>query len=100
MKVIVIDETCINGRQSIDFNGIYEVAKHKLKISIKRDSYDFQSKGHISIWNPTELKWNNVYSIPYQKLGCLASNAYGAARKEMFKEDIDKLIDKAKQIIL
>ena len=57
------------GTQSRNLTRIVKTAQgHKLRIRIKRDSYDFQSFARIELWSETEGKWNFVHSIPYVEM--------------------------------
>ena len=42
VKVQVIRERFFNGRQSVEFEGIYKIGENKIKVRIDVDSYDFQ----------------------------------------------------------
>lgn len=33
---------------------------HKVRATVYRDSYDFQSRIKVEVWNPAELKWNAI----------------------------------------
>lgn len=35
----------------------------KYRVYLKRDSYDFQSYGHVEVWSPTDLRWNRVHTL-------------------------------------
>lgn len=37
---------------------------HKIRASIYRDSYDFQSRIHAEVWSPATLSWNRVRTLP------------------------------------
>ena len=107
-KVKVIEREYFNGRQSVEFKGIYEYKGHKLKINIDIDSYDFQSSASISVFNPQKLEWNYLQSIHYSRM---ASSKDGAvfnqrkvadlrfSEKQALQKDIDELLRNAKQIL-
>ena len=104
-----IEETYFNGRQSVEFKGIYEHKENKLKIHIDIDSYDMQSSARIYIFNKQDLKWNHLDSIPYSQMASIGVNCYRKVRKsglglhhtemESIQRDIKDLKKKAKQII-
>lgn len=107
-KVKVIEKEYFNGRQSVEFKGIYEYKGHKLKINIDIDSYDFQSSARIYIFNPEELKWNVLQSIHYNRMESAKEGAVFCYRKvdqlnyrekQAIQKDIDELLKKAKQIL-
>jgi len=107
-KVKVIEREYFNGRQSVEFKGIYEYKGHKLKINIDIDSYDFQSSARISIFNPQKLEWNYLQSIHYSRMESVKDEAVFYQRKvadlrfsekQAIQKDIDELLKKAKQIL-
>ena len=107
-KVKVIEREYFNGRQSVEFKGIYEYKGHKLKIHIDIDSYDFQSSGNIYIFHPEELKWNMLQFIPYSRMESVKDGAVFYQRKVAdlrfseklaIQKDIDELLHRAKQIL-
>ncbi len=107
-KVKVIEKEYFNGRQSVEFKGIYEYKGHKLKINIDIDSYDFQSSARISIFNPQKLEWNYLQSIHYSRMASVKDEAVFYQRRvddlrfserQAIQKDIDELLNKAKQIL-
>lgn len=62
------------GHQSSEFSELVEMQnhdvwpyeRHRLQVSIDRDSYDFQSSAKISRWDGAE--WKAVASIPYTEM--------------------------------
>jgi hypothetical protein len=107
-RMKTIDRKYFNGRQSVEFEGIYEYKGHKLKIQIDIDSYDFQSGAKISVFNPQKLKWNYLQSIHYSRMESVKDEAVFYQRrvadlrfseKQAIQKDIDELLKKAKQIL-
>jgi len=107
-KMKVIEREYFNGRQSVEFKGIYEYKGYKLKINIDIDSYDFQSSAKISVFDPQELKWNYLQSIHYSRMESVKDEAVFYQRKvddlrfsekQAIQKDIDELLKKAKQIL-
>ena len=100
-----IETQYFNGRQSIEFEGIYQYKKHKLKVQIDIDSYDFQSSACVKIWNPKDLQWNFLAKIPWDSIESAAVHSYKKAKvlnvhdKLLFATDIKDLLTKATQII-
>jgi len=97
-----IDKQIALGRQSVVYMEILNVDDHKLKVSIKSDSYEFQSYARISRWNGE--KWVNVYSIHFNKMKTTHGLISYSERNEVcnsrhFQEDRDQLIKVAKEII-
>ena len=71
LKIQTISEETRKGQQSIIYTSLLKVSHKdetkKMKIFIKRDSYDFQSEATISVWSTATESWNKVASIPCTK---------------------------------
>ena len=112
VKVQVIRERFFNGRQSVEFEGIYKIGENKIKVRIDVDSYDFQSSATASIFNFDELKWNSLTRIPYENMKSCGEvfyqrkvggeQGFGLRVSEMnaMRADIDLLIKQAEEILL
>jgi len=107
-----LETTFFNGTQSVEFNGIYEYKGHKLRITIDIDSYDMQSSARIKIFNPTDLAWNFLASIPYSLMASVKNEAVFSSRKvdseggglrmherAAIESDINTFLNKAKTIL-
>jgi len=90
----IIDNKEYRGRQSRNLTRILKTGGHKLRITIKRDSYDFQSSAKIELWSEAEGKWNFVHSIPYAEMACVKSTMDGK-----MEEDARELLRTALLII-
>jgi len=91
----IIDNKEFRGRQSRNLTRILKIAQgNRLRISIKRDSYDFQSHARIELWSETEGKWNFVHSIPFAEMACVKSALDGK-----MEEDARELLRTALLII-
>lgn len=55
-----IEDLISRGGQDITARRVFKIADHKVRITIKSDAYKFQSFARSEVWNPTELKWNQV----------------------------------------
>ena len=53
------------GGQSVIYRAIYEFNGHKVRLTIKSDSYANQSYARMDIFNPTDLKWNRLHYLHY-----------------------------------
>ena len=60
----IISKEIARGSQNLNFTEVLEFSGHKLKISIRSDSYKSQSHASISILEPG-IKWNILHSIHY-----------------------------------
>ncbi len=101
----ILSREYFNGKQSVEFEGLYEYKKNKLKIDIDIDSYDYQSSARISIFDKQEVKWNLLASIPYSKMESNMVFCYRKvdelrhSEKLAIRKDIDTLLNKAKLIL-
>jgi ribosome biogenesis GTPase A len=79
----VIDNREFRGTQSRNLVRILKTEnERKLRISIKRDSYDFQSHAKIELWSDAEGKWNFVHSIPFAEMACVKSALTGKIEED------------------
>jgi hypothetical protein len=99
-----------NGRQSVEYRGVFEIKGEKIKIHIDVDSYDFQSSAKAYIYNAEEKKWNVLTSIPYSQSKAINNVFYqrkvdesgsglNFQEKSAFKTDIDTLFKRVKDIL-
>jgi hypothetical protein len=97
-----IEERYWNGRQSAECELIYTQNGFRFKVSIDRDSYDFQCSAAGYVWHPTELKWNLVYRIPYKEMKSLRVFSYNNAetQKHLFQADILLIAEKMEDIVI
>ena len=107
-QVKVIDRQYFNGRQSVEFEGIYEYKGHKLKIQIDIDSYDFQSSATLKVFDTKEMQWNYLVKVHYSQMESVKDEAVFYQRrvndlryseKQAIQKDINELLRKAKQIL-
>ncbi len=106
-----ISETYSNGSQSINYKGVFEYSGHKLKVLVKRDCYDKQSRGNVSIWNKENLQWNGVDNIPFARLQVNVSNVFyqrkvdeqgnglNGTEEWAFEKDRETLLQLAKDVL-
>jgi hypothetical protein len=79
-------------RQAAHYEQIAALGKFKIKLEIKRDSYDFQSYAVASVFAADKLAWNVVYTIPYPNMASLSTvNAYAEFNSGHFVTDVRKL---------
>jgi len=104
-----IEETYFNGRQSVEFKGIYNHNGNKIKIHIDIDSVGFQSSARCYVFNSVDLKWNNLGSIHHSHMKSKDVHAYrkvdeygrglAFSERDFIESDIKTLKKKAKQIL-
>lgn len=92
----------VRGSQDVEATLFAKVGAHKVRVNIRRDSYDFQSHARIYVWHAPSLKWNLVHSIPYQSMRTPDKLYYRANGMDAsnFRADIDTLLATAAQILL
>lgn len=95
--------TIVRGGQFVDASVIGTLCGHKVRISIRSDSYDFQCYARIHVWRPAMLDWSHVHAIPYQQMRtkpglCYLPNGAGMAPGN-FAADIAELMRVAKEVL-
>jgi hypothetical protein len=56
-------------RQGWELTAIYvHQSGARLRVRIRRDSYDHQSHAVVEAWAPRDLRWNEVHAAPYSAL--------------------------------
>ena len=103
----IIKEEYAKGQQDIKLNKVIQSDQGlKISIDIRSDSYDFQSHARVSVFHPTELKWNLVASIHYSEMKTpsklyykVAQNQHANSVAESFKDDLENLVSQAEQIL-
>ena len=100
-----IEEVFNKGRQSVNFKGIYKFGSLKLRVTIIRDSYDFQNRCKVEVFNQSELKWNHVDSIHYNEMKSnsvfyqKSPEQLSHSDKSSFRMDTNRLLNSAKTIL-
>jgi hypothetical protein len=98
-----IQEKLFNGTQSLEFTGIYSITAPvtkkvaKIRVDIKRDSYDNQSYAKISTWNETN-GWLPVTSLNF-KTTATSSIFYQTKADKLTGSDIDKIGTDTEELI-
>lgn len=95
------------GTQSVNFKEIRESDEGlKIQINIKSDSYDFQSHAIVSVFSPTELKWNNLSSIHFSEMQTPPKLYYHVPPQGNpsvvsghFQSDIQQLVTEAEAVL-
>jgi len=99
----VIEEMVFTGTQTVAARRLFKDGNHKLKLTVCSDSYKSQCYARAEIWDPNNLKWNKVYSIPYDKMLTPESLCYypdGAGKNiSHFCVDLDYLLAAVREII-
>ena len=103
----VLERTMYNTRQSIHFKGMYELSGIKLRINIRKDSYDFQSYARVYVLNKEEREWNVLHSIPYPQMEAVKKNVFHGrpadeltfSERTAINDDIKSLQKMAKKLL-
>jgi len=96
--------TEILNSQAMGYTEIIKIGEEKIRITIKSDSYDFQSYARVKVWNAKDKKWNFVDSISYSEMNTPAKLYYQRNKKERhddsyYKKDRDLLLEMAIAIL-
>ena len=60
----------VKGRQDVICKGLFKHKESgiKVRISVRSDSYQFQSHAYLEAFSPTEQKWNRVVSLHFSEM--------------------------------
>jgi hypothetical protein len=108
-----LSENYSNGTQSVNYTALYKILGEKIRIKIKKDSYDFQSHAIAEIFqNSTAAKkWERLASIPfanmevnkkgvfYQRKVNESGHGLTTEEKNAFQKDIIRLLKEATLIL-
>lgn len=100
-----VKETLSKGRQSLDYECIVQVEVNdgvrksdRLRVTIHRDSYDFQSHWKVEAWR--QNGWVFVTSIPVEEAASAkASYVQQNPDIELFQYDRDRLLEFACEVV-
>lgn len=98
MTTKTISKTYSKGQQSHNYQEILSADGKKLRISIKRDAYDFQSYARVEALGNDEIKWNVIHSIPYTEIKMKKSYVSQASAAD-FADDRAELLRVAKALL-
>ena len=101
IKKTNIEETINKNGQSLIAQQIFKLNDFKVRLTVKSDSYNFQSYARASVWNPSEMQWNHVHSINYDQMSTEPALAYAAFPVKMlaFNYDMKELLKMTKTIL-
>ena len=93
------------GKQDLNFLELLQLDDHKLRITIKSDSYRFQCYAKIYVWSDTNKEWSLIDSIhpdnmqTEDKLAYMSRDIDYKKSFNLFAKDRKSLIDIAKKIL-
>jgi hypothetical protein len=79
--------------------GMFEVAGKRVRVRIRRDSYDFQSHAIAEVWSKALDTWQNAASIHYSKMASLVDSYYDRnndGRLQHHWKDVDTLLERVR----
>jgi len=94
-----IESTISKGRHGVTLKEFVKYGDEKLRFNIYSDSYDFQCKASVSIYNKNDKKWNNLYSILPADMSTSSKLSYRQYSERDFTTDLNRLKKMAKAII-
>lgn len=97
----LIDQQLYNKDQSWHYEGIYKYGDHKLRVYIRRNAYDHQSSLKVEVWNPEQLEWKMIRTVPMEKIRSSYEWTYTKQNVPMgpFEEDAQDLLNMAAAIL-
>lgn len=98
-RTIIEAGNTYKGRQSWNYREIYTQGPHKIRVSIKVDSYNFQSHAKVEVWHGAA--WSIIHTIPYSNMASIKGVSYvdSICKVNAFAADRDELVEKASQIL-
>lgn len=89
------------GSQDVVYTELLAHQSHKLKIVIRRDSYDFQSAATIQVFDTGACRWNHLAELHYSKMLTPTKLHVipAGTDKSQFASDRDSLLRQAKLIL-
>lgn len=81
-------------------SGVMKIKKCAVRVTITRNAYDFQSSIVAQVFNPVNMQWNFVDSVPFnQQLKCFRVSYVGKASPLDFRGDAEMMMERAKKIL-
>tara|TARA_B100000073_G_C23609123_1_gene523771 strand:- start:320 stop:634 length:315 start_codon:yes stop_codon:yes gene_type:complete len=93
------------GKQDLQLDEMIQLDDHKLRITIKSDSYRSQCYAKIYVWSKHKEEWSLIDSIhpdnmqTEEKLSYAVSNTDYKKSFHLFANDRKQLIDVAKKVL-
>lgn len=88
-----------SGDQSWYFREIFTQNEHKVRVSIRVNSYDFQSHARVEVWHG--MAWSVIHSIPHANM--VSNKKVSYVQKNVgvtpFMDDRNVLVDMAEKIL-
>ena len=96
-----IDESVSKGQQDAIARRVLVLdGQFEVRLTVRSDSYDFQSYARAEVWNPVDLKWNIVHTIHFSDMLTPAGLVYRQGLSlANFHTDMERLLEATKEIL-
>lgn len=75
----LLDETFTEaGDNNILLRALFEVGGERVRITVKSNSYDFQSEAYSEVWSRSMQQWNRVETLPHKQNRAATVKTYGS----------------------
>lgn len=102
-QTVILAPQVALGRQSTEYREMITIDGKKLQISIKSDSYKFQSHARIHVWKGDSDGWTLVHSIHFEQMKTPAELVYHPNKSGLslhhYKLDRDELVRVATEVL-
>ena len=100
LKLTQISERFWKGRQSWNYQRVVRAGDKRLRITIKRDAYDFQSHLYGDAYDSVHMKWHRLVARPLDGATC-ADTSYVDRNPNIqpFREDAEDVLVELLEII-
>jgi hypothetical protein len=103
MEENIISERLYNQNQSWNYEQVVicqrDNERKKFKISIRRNSHDFQSFAKVYVYSLTGSRWNEIVAAPISECKCFKVNYISkTVNKQVFLDDRNKFLKEAVEI--
>lgn len=103
MKFDLHHEEKATGQQDVHYCGFYKATAngtaHKLRVQVRRDSYDFQSWATVEVWSNALSRWENIGSIHYSRMKTRRDYVSGKWEIANYGPDVDSLLHTAEVVL-
>jgi hypothetical protein len=102
MKMKRLTQKVWNASQSWYYEALWEVVDRKIRVDIRRNAFDHQSGARAQIFDPDQVRWNVIATIPQPQMSCLHLSyaQRNPATPEDFEQDEQRLLDEVKLILV
>lgn len=62
-----VDESISTTQQGINYVSLVSRDGLRVRLTVKSDSYEFQSLARAEVWSSTTMTWNEVWTLQYRQ---------------------------------